>query len=132
MNADRADERRLGLDKLTRKVIGCAYEVSNGLGAGFLEKVYENALAHEIRKAGLKVEQQHSIRVRYDGIFVGDFAADLLVEERVLVELKAAKPFEEVHFVQCMNYLRATGLSVCLLINFGTPKIQIKRFVHRY
>lgn len=130
MNADRADERRLGLDKLTRKVIGCAYEVSNGLGTGFLEKVYENALAHEIRKAGLKVEQQHSIRVRYDGIFVGDFAADLLVEQKVLVELKAAKSFEEVHFVQCMNYLRATGLSVCLLINFGTPKIQIKRFVH--
>jgi len=132
MNADHTDKRRLGLDGLTRKIIGCAYDVSNGLGARFLEKVYENALAHEIRKAGLKVEQQHGIRVQYDGVFVGDFVADLLVEGSVLVGLKAIKAFEDVHYVQCMNYLKATGLSVCLLINFGTPKVQIKRIVHRY
>lgn len=68
----------------------------------------------------------------YDGVKVGDFAADLLVEETVLIELKAVKAFDEIHFVQCTNYLRATGLSVCLLINFGTPKTQIKRFVHRF
>ena len=132
MNAERADEHRKKLDGITRKVIGCAYEVSNSLGAGFLEKVNENALAHEIRKAGLHVEQQRSIRVQYDGIIVGDFVADLLVEEAVLIELKAAKALEEIHYVQCMNYLKATGLKVCLLLNFGTPKIQIKRVVHRY
>lgn len=132
MNADRADGRRSELDRLTRKIIGCAYDVANGLGAGFLEKVYENALAHEIRKAGLRVQQQHCIRVRYDGIFVGDFAADLLVEDSILLELKAAKCFDDVHYVQCMNYLKATGLRVGLLINFGTPRIQIKRIVHRY
>jgi GxxExxY protein len=132
MNADAADKRRLDLDRLTQKVIGCAYDVSNGLGPGFLEKVYENALAHEIRKAGLWVQQQHAIQVRYDGILVGDFVADLLVEDKVLVELKAIKSFEDVHYVQCMNYLKATGLRVCLLINFGTPRIQIKRLVNRY
>lgn len=74
---------------ITEKVIGCAYIVSNGLGSGFLEKVYENALAHELRKNVLKLEQQHPVKVRYDGIIVGDYVADLLVEDCILVELKA-------------------------------------------
>jgi len=118
------------LEKITERIIGCSYRVSNTLGAGFLEKVYENALAHELRKNTMAVQQQHPIRVLYDGEIVGDFAADLLVENEVLVELKAAKALDDVHMAQCINYLKATGLKVCLLINFGTPKVQIKRVLN--
>ncbi len=112
---------------ITEKVIGCAYIVSNGLGSGFLEKVYENALAHELRENGLKLEQQHPVKVRYDGIIVGDYVADLLVEDCILVELKAIQSLDGIHQAQCLNYLKATGLRLCLLINFGSPRVQIKR-----
>lgn len=124
--------RRLELNKITEWIIGCAYTVGNTLGNGFLEKVYENALAHELRKAGLQVIQQYGIQVHYDGIVVGEFIADLLVEGCVLVELKAVKALDEIHMAQCLNYLKATGLSVCLLINFGQPKVQIKRVVKNF
>jgi GxxExxY protein len=124
-----ADERRL--NEITERVIGCAYVVSNALGHGFLEKVYENALAHELRKARLAVEQQKIIKIRYDGIVVGDYVADLLVEGVVLVELKAVKILDEVHTAQCLNYLKATGLKICLLFNFGTPRVQLKRIVNQ-
>ena len=120
------------MDKLSERIIGCAYAVSNGLGAGFLEKVYENALAHELRKSGLRVEQQHAVSVEYDGILVGEYAADLLVESCVLVELKAVKEFDDIHMAQCLNYLKATGLSLCLLINFGKPRANVKRIVNRF
>jgi len=112
---------------ITEKIIGCAYTVSNILGAGFLEKVYENALAHELIKAGLKVQQQVPIQVRYDGLVVGDYLADLLVEDCVLVELKAIQGLEDVHKAQCINYLKATGLRLCILLNFGTMRVEIKR-----
>ena len=125
-----ADQRRL--NEITEKIIGCAYQVANSLGCGFLEKVYENAVAHELRKAGLTTEQQRSIQVRYDGAVVGDYVADLLVEGSVLVELKAVKSLDDIHFSQCVNYLKATGLKVCLLINFGAPKVQIKRMVNKF
>jgi GxxExxY protein len=127
-----ADERRWELDKITERIIGCVYKVSNNLGAGFLEKVYESALAIELRKAGLKVGQQHGIQVRYDGEIVGEFAADLLIEGKVIIELKAAKVLNEVHMAQCLNYLKATGLSVCLLVNFGKRKAEIKRIINNY
>jgi GxxExxY protein len=127
-----ADERRSELNKITEKIIGCAYTVSNTLGCGFLEKVYENALAHELRKAKLRVVQQHGIQVHYDGILVGEFVADLLVEERALVELKTVKALDDIHMAQCLNYLKATGLQVCLLINFGKPRVEIKRIVHNF
>lgn len=123
------DEHRF--HTLTERIIGCAFTVSNTLGCGFLEKVYENALAHELRKAGLSVQQQWRISVFYDGVEVGDYVADLLVEECVLVELKAAKGLDDVHVAQCLNQLRTTGLSVCLLFNFGRPKLEIKRLVGR-
>jgi len=126
-----AKKRPEELNKLTERVIGCAYKVSNGLGCGFLEKVYENALAHELRKNGLRVFQQHAITVRCDGVVVGDYAADLLVEDRLLIELKACKALDDIHTAQCLNYLRATMLPVCLLMNFGRPKIQIKRISGR-
>lgn len=99
------------------------------MGCGFLEKVYENALAHELRKAGLSVEQQKSIAVWYDGINVGDYLADLLVEGQVIVELNVVKNLDEIHQAQCLNYLKATGLRVALLLNFAKPRIEIKRYV---
>jgi GxxExxY protein len=115
------------LYQLTQRVIGCAFQVSNTLGAGFLEKVYENALAHELRKAGFSVSQQHPVPVMYDGIVIGEYVADLLVESVLLVELKCFRAFTEVHAAQCLNYLKATGLPLCLLLNFGTPRVEIKR-----
>ncbi|MBM3331430.1 GxxExxY protein [candidate division WOR-3 bacterium] len=127
-----ADERRIELDRITKEIISCGFKVSNTLGSGFLEKVYENALALELRKAGLKAGQQQSITVHYDGTVVGDYAADLLVEGKVIVELKAVKTLDDVHVAQCMNYLKATGLSVCLLLNFGKPKLDVKRVVRDF
>ena len=97
------------------------------MGCGFLEKVYENALAHELRKAGMHVTQQHPIKVRYDGVIVGEFVADLLIEQCVLVELKAVRMLDDIHKAQCLNYLKATGIHICLLVNFGNPKVEIKR-----
>jgi len=106
--------------------------VSNTLGSGFLEKVYENALAMELRKNGLQVKQQHGIQVRYNGVVVGEFAADLLVEDQVIIELKASKALDDIHRAQCLNYLKATGLSVCLLVNLGKPKAELRRIVNNY
>jgi len=117
------------VNEITRQIIGCAFDVSNSLGCGFVEKVYENALVHLIRKAGLKVAQQYPIKVTFDGILVGEFVADLLVEEQVLVELKAVSMLVNEHTAQALNYLRASGLQVCLLINFGKPKVEIKRLL---
>ncbi len=125
-----ADARRL--DDVTEQIIGCAYCVGNGLGRGFLEKVYENALALELRKADLHVQQQARIEVLYDGEVVGEYYADLLVEKRVVVELKAAKALEDSHLAQCLNYLKATKLTVCLLINFGEEKVKVKRVVNGF
>jgi len=126
------DERRLELDELTKKVIGCIYAVSNTLGSGFLEKVYENSLAIELRKAGINVEQQSRIQVNYEGIAVGEFFADLVVEKGVILELKVAKWFDENHYAQCLNYLKATGFTICLLVNFGKPRAEIKRVVNQF
>ncbi|NLF07195.1 MAG: GxxExxY protein [Pirellulaceae bacterium] len=118
------------LNEITKRIIGCAYAVSNELGAGFLEKVYENALSHELKKDGLQVEQQRPIKVLYDGVIVGEYVADLVVEDEIIVELKAIKAFDNFHFAQCVNYLKATGKSICLLLNFGQPKVDIKRFAN--
>ena len=123
------DTDRSALNALTERIIGCAYRVGNALGSGFVEKVYENALAIELQKEGLEARQQASIQVRYQGELVGDFAADLLVENQVIVELKAVKALDEVHVAQCLNYLKASGLRLCLLLNFGKPKVEIKRVV---
>ena len=123
------DKHRWETNKITELVIGAAYKVGNTLGSGFLEKVYENALAIEIRKSGLQVVQQHPINVKYENVIVGEFIADLLIQGEVLVELKAVKALDEIHLAQCLNYLKATGLRVCLLINFGNPKVEIKRIM---
>lgn len=117
------------LNEITKIIIGCAFRVSNVLGTGYLEKVYENALAHDVRKAGLPAEQQVKLQVHYDGIVVGDYVADLLVAGKVLVEVKAVQAVADIHVAQCLNYLKTTKLPICLLMNFGTPKVQIKRLV---
>jgi GxxExxY protein len=122
------DEHRL--NEITEKIIRYVYVVANTLGNGFLEKVYENALAHELRKCGLLVEQQKGIKVLYDGVVVGDYMADLLVQKENIVELKAVKALDNIHIAQCLNYLKATGFKVCLLLNFGTPKVQIRRLMN--
>ena len=117
------------LDALSNRIIGCALTVANTLGSGFLEKVYENALALELRRAGLAVAQQHGISVVYLGVTVGEYVVDLLVEGVLLVELKTVRALDHVHRAQCINYLRATGMQLCLLLNFGTPRLEIKRIV---
>src|SRR6201988_4714874 len=115
---------------LSGRIIGCAFRVQNMLGAGFLEKVYENAAAYEIRAAGLAVALQKGITVYYDGIVVGEDVADLVVEDAVAVELKASKALDPAHTVQCTNYLTATGLQLCLLLNFARPRLEIHRIAH--
>ena len=114
------------IDILTDKIIGCAYKVHNTLGAGFLEKVYENAFRIELKKADLSVQQQLPIRVYYDGQNVGDYYCDLFVEDRVLIELKVAESLAKEHELQLVNYLKATGIETGLLINFG-KSVQIRR-----
>jgi GxxExxY protein len=104
---------------VTEHVIGCAFEVHRELGAGFLEQVYENALAICLRDRGLRVEQQHGIDVRFRNQIVGEYRADLLVESVVIVEIKAQSALAAQHEAQLLNYLRATGIAVGLLLNFG-------------
>jgi GxxExxY protein len=115
------------LTKITEQVIGCAYQVANTSGVGFLEKVYENALIHELRKTGLLVEQQRPVDVWYDGVVVGVYITDILVAGSVIIEAKSVTSLTDIHLAQSLNYLRATGLAVALLINFGRPRIEIKR-----
>lgn len=98
-------------------------------GVGFLENVYENALAHEICKSGLSVEQQRQLQIVYDGLVVGDYFADMLVEKKVPVELKAVKTLDNIHMAQCLNYLKAIGLNLCLLLIFGESRLRVKRVV---
>ena len=119
-----------GLNTLSGQIIGCAFTVLNTLGAGFLEKVYENALALELRAAGLTVAQQKPVQVTYRGTIIGDYVVDLMVEDSVLVELKTAKALDEAHRLQCLNYLKATGRHLCLLLNFGQPKLEVRRIAN--
>jgi GxxExxY protein len=123
-----ADEIQTG--DLSGCIIGCAFRVLNTPGAGFLEKVHENALAHEMRAAGLAVAQQKDITVWYNGIVVGEYVADLVVEDTLVVELKAGKAVDPAHTAQCINYPKATGLHLCLLLNFAKPRLEIHRIVH--
>ena len=124
-------DRPFKRDLRTGKIIGCAFKVLNRLGSGFLEKVYENALGFELQDAGFKVEHQKPISVYYQGRLAGEYFADLLVDSEVLIEMKAVRTLEDGHFAQCLNYLRATGLKTCLLMNFGQPELQVKRISSR-
>jgi GxxExxY protein len=111
---------------LTSKIIECAYKVHNSLGFGFLEAVYQNALLIELLKAGLRAEKEKKIQVYYDNQVVGDYVADIIVEDKVILELKSVKDLHPVHEVQLVNYLKATGIEVGFLINFG-QSVEIKR-----
>ncbi|MEW6648467.1 MAG: GxxExxY protein [Pseudomonadota bacterium] len=115
--------------RISERVIGCAFEVSNTLGAGFLENVYENALAVEFTRAGISFDRQHGLSVSYKGEFIGQYVADFLVEKCLIVEIKALSRLVAEHEAQVMNYLKATGLSVGLLLNFGTPRLGVRRIV---
>ena len=114
-------------DPLTRSIIGCAFAVANGLGPGFFEKVYENALANKLRDTGHAVEQQRAVDVRFEGRVVGTYVADLMIDDAVVVELKAVAALNNAHVAQCLNFLKASGLRSCLLLNFGTRRLEIRR-----
>lgn len=122
------DERRCP-DSLTENVIGAILEVSNTLGGGFLEKVYERALLRELALRGLRAKAQASFSVMYKGTCVGEYYADILVEDVLVVELKCVDHFANEHTAQCLNYLRASGRSVCLLVNFQRSKVEWRRIV---
>ena len=115
--------------EITEKIIGAAFEVHSVLGYGFLEKVYENALLAELCQRGVRAETQHAIKVKYKDVIVGDYVADLVVENKVVVELKTEESYNKVHEAQLLNYLKATGTKVGLLINFGRKKCEFKRLV---
>ena len=119
-------------EALTEKIIGCAMKVHRTLGPGFLESVNGKAFAHEMRKAGLRVECEMPIQVRYDGVVVGDFYADMLVEGRILLENKTVLALNTAHEVQLVNYLTATGIEIGLLINFGAVRLDFKRKYRTY
>lgn len=126
-----ADERGFN-DPLTERVLGAVFEVSNALGAGFLEKVYERALLRELALRRIPAASQVSFSVTYKGYSVGDYFADIVVEDSLLVELKCVDRFANEHIAQCLNYLRASGRSVCLLINFQKPKVEWRRIVNGF
>ena len=120
------------LDKTIGTVMGCAYEVANVLGCGFLEKVYERALLGELARRGLSARSSVAFPVLYKGQPVGDYIADLVVENQLIVELKCVELFSNEHMAQCINYLKASGIRIALLINFQHPKVTWKRIIHGY
>ena len=121
------------IDELTERIIGCAYTVYNTIGAGFLESVYKNSLLIELNKAGLHAESEKPIKVYYDKIVVGDFFADIIVDDEVIIELKAVENLTKVHEVQLVNYLNAMDKDVGLLINFGSSTgVKVKRKYKNY
>lgn len=117
---------------VTHIIIGCAMKVHRTLGPGFLDSIYQNALAHELRQAGLTTECERKIQVYYAGVIVGDFSADILVNGRVLIENKAVRSLIIAHEVQLVNYLTATGIDNGLLLNFGGRSLEFKRKFRRF
>jgi GxxExxY protein len=123
------DELRLEL--LTGRVLGAVFEVSNTHGAGFLEKVYERALLRELGLRSIRATAQASLAVTYKGHSVGEYSAGILVEDVLVIELKCVERLAGRHTAQCLNYLRASGIALCLLINFQNPKVEWKRIIHQ-
>ena len=119
-------------DSLSERVLGAVFEVSNTLGAGFLEKVYERALLRELGLRGIRAAAQVPFAVTYKGHAVGEYLADILVEDVLVVELKCVEHLANEHIAQCLNYLRASGRTFCLLVNFQKPKVEWKRVVHQF
>jgi GxxExxY protein len=125
-----ADQHRLNY--LTQTAIGASFEVANALGKGFIEKVYANALVIELAQKGIIALRESPIKVYYKEKVVGEFYADLLIENCLLVETKVTSSINNIHLAQCINYLKATGLGLALLINFGGSGVQVKRVVHNF
>ena len=115
--------------ELTKRIIAAAYQVYNTMGFGFLESVYEKCLLIELRKAGLQAESQKPIIVKYENEIVGEFKADVIVEDTVILELKLVRQIMQAHEVQLVNYLVATGKPIGLILNFGEQKVEVKRKV---
>ena len=130
MKAEINPLKRAALEAVVEQVIGAAYEVSNVLGAGFLEKIYERALMEELNVRGVRVKAQAPFPVAYKGKHIGTYSADLLVEDRLLVEVKCVEGFSNEHLAQCINYLKASGLHLALLINFRRSRVEWRRVVH--
>ena len=124
------DQHRFNL--ISEKIIGSSFKVANVLGRGFIEKVYANALAVELEETGYGVLREYPVKVYYKDLIVGEFFCDLLVEGEIIVETKANSGLTALHMAQCLNYLKATGYKLCLLINFGTATVQIKRIVNNF
>ena len=119
----------MALEEITYQINGAVFEVNRQLGSGFLEKVYENALLIELRERGLTAESQVPITVEYKGNLVGDYFADIVVQNQVILEIKAVETIHKIHEAQILNYLKATGYKIGLLINFTHPKAVIKRYI---
>ena len=131
MDLQDGQDKSLKYEAITQVVIGCAFDVLNELGAGFLESVYEKALLFALRQEGLSATAQHPVKVMFRNQCVGDFFVDIFVDGKVIVELKAVKAITPEHQAQIINYLNATGIEVGLLINFGNSKLEYKRFTRR-
>ncbi|HUU41127.1 MAG TPA: GxxExxY protein [Desulfatiglandales bacterium] len=116
-------------EEITEKVIGCAYRVYNKMGYGFLESVYEKCMLIELRKANLDAEPQKPITVYYDNQIVGEFVADIIINDVIIIELKSVRHIVQAHEVQLVNYLVATGKPVGLIVNFGENRVEVKRKV---
>ena len=119
-------------ENLTGEILEACFEVSNELGIGFVESVYEKALVVALQQKGLKAERQIPLTVHFRGVVVGEFFADVLVENKVLIELKAVKNFVNEHFAQIINYLKTTKIEVGLIVNFGNPKLEYRRFNNKF
>jgi GxxExxY protein len=119
-------------EEITNKILAACFEVSKELGAGFLESVYQNALMIALQEKGLTLEREHPLAVLFRGQIVGQFYADILVEDKIILELKAVNAITDIHKAQVLNYLKATGIEVGLLINFGNPKVEYRRFENRF
>ena len=116
-------------DRVTYEINGAVFEVNRILGPGFLEKVYEKALLIELRNRGLQAENQVPITVKYKNEIVGDYFVDILVKNKIIIEIKAVEKLLKIHEAQILNYLKATGYKIGILANFTYPKAEIKRFV---
>ena len=119
-------------EELTSEILKACFEVSNELGVGYIESVYENALFVALVQKGLRVERQVSLKVTFRGVIVGDFKADMIVDDKVMLELKAVESLTKVHYAQLLNYLKSTGIEVGMVVNFGTTRLQYRRFDNRF
>lgn len=119
-------------EETTGKILEGCFEISKELGSGFLESVYENALQIALKEKGLKVQRQVPLRVKFRGTIVGEFFADLMVDDKIIVELKTVNRFNNEHFAQLINYLKATEIEVGLIVNFGNSTLEYRRFNNKF